>query len=247
MRRCACQQFALLKQVPLEWPAPKSYRTDSEVMPKQRDELFAPFSQTLSSLPKTYHTRQEDEHGGENPYLSKCYEFSCWNPTWCGPHCQLESWSFRDLTAFVNTPCLHMFCNKDKMTKHHPPLQQNPLCLQTCAIRKSHLHPAQTFWAPVWMDIAVIIEKWKHWFIQRHCCWGWQQVHDWERPPGCKRKGIKQRNTEWNWSEGKWVSDSQLTESSTRLSGTNAVNALPLGSYSAPAIILTFLWSSCLR
>lgn len=116
-----------------------------------------------------------------------------------------------------------------------------PLC--DCTFVQSgshHLHPAPTVSAPVLKVVAVNIGKWKHWFIQHHCCWGWQQMCDWERAPGCKRKGSKRRNTEQNWSEGKQVSGSQSTESSTQLSGTNPVMQELWGKYSIAVIIFVF-------
>ena len=105
----------------------------------------------------------------------------------CGksPHCQSERQSFWDFTAFIIATCLHMFCNepKKKKTKHPPPLQKNSLCLQTCAIRKPRTHPACSSMSGHCGSVL------RSGSVDSLCCWSWQQVRDWERPLGCKRKG----------------------------------------------------------
>lgn len=134
-----------------------------EVMFTQQSSSFALLCSLFKLNIQYRETSQEDE--GDAPYLSEwavCVEIlQDVDYSW------LFSWLIiLGYDSFVNMLSPHVFL-KDKAT---PSLQKNTLYLKTCAIRKWHLHPA------CMNGLAVIIEKWKHWFIPRHCCWGWQHV-----------------------------------------------------------------------
>lgn len=159
---------------------------------------------------------EKNDRGGDNPYSPKC-----WNPAGCGPRCQLVIWGLDSFFSPKTQPAYTCFVTRKKKDKTSSSLKKKNSALANLCNQEVTFTSCR--------NIKLLYE-WPLWSLLRSgsidsfCCWGWQQVHDWERPLGCKRKGrAERRNTEQNWSEGKQVSGSQLTESSTRPSGTNPV------------------------
>lgn len=78
-------------------------------------------------------------------------------------HFQLERESCGDVTAFINTTCLHMFCNTHKKKKRHPsPLQKNTLLACRLVQSGSHIYILHEYLELLYEWSLVIIEKWKH-------------------------------------------------------------------------------------
>lgn len=93
---------------------------------------------------------QEEKEGGDNPYSSKTSVLMLKSHLmWTVPaHCRLERDSFGDVAALLTQPA-DTFCNIHTKRQNILLLfrKKTSLCLQTCAIRKSHLHPVWICWS----------------------------------------------------------------------------------------------------
>lgn len=166
---------------------------------------------------------QEEKEGGYSPYSSKTSVLMLKSHRmWTDPaHCRLQCDSFGDVADLFTQPA-DTFCNTHRKKKTSFSSSEKKL-----SVLANLCNQEVTFTSC--MNLLELLYGWSLWLLLRSgsidsfCCWSWQQMRDWERPPGCKRKGNSRRNTEQNWNRGKWVSESQLTESSTWPSGTNPV------------------------
>lgn len=73
----------------------------------------------------------------------------CWNPIGCGVILLIVGYSVTHLgmlQLYLHNLPTH-FVTHTKTPKHSSLLQKKTLCLQTCAIRKSHLHPVWICWS----------------------------------------------------------------------------------------------------
>lgn len=92
---------------------------------------------------------QEEKEGGYSPYSSKTSVLMLKSHRmWTDPaHCRLQCDSFGDVAALFTQPA-DTFCNTHRKNKtSFSSSEKNSLCLQTCAIRKSHLHPVWICWS----------------------------------------------------------------------------------------------------
>lgn len=162
---------------------------------------------------------------------------------------QLESDSFGDVTAFLLTQPAYTFCNtrRKKKKTRHPPLQKKK---SFCAFEL--VQSGSRFFYILHEYLELLNERplrllWRSGSIDSFCCWSWQQMRDWERPLGCKRKGnsvekhqaILERGQMGQWESVDWIIHS--TE------WNKSCNAAGLQSYLASVVIWKFSRSSCLR
>lgn len=158
--------------------------------------------------------------------LEKRYAFLGVEIPWISAF-QLASDSFGDVTAFLLTQPAYTFCNTRRKRKKEDKTSSSS--------EKKNLSVLSSLCNQEAAFFTSCLNTWSSW-TSGHCGYYGEVealIHPAAEvdnkcviekgPTGARGRATRWRNTEWYWSEGKRVSESQLTESSTRRSGTNPV------------------------